>query len=77
MTVFTSNGVPWKDAIRVHWEGAHLGCLSHPFELEGLDRAQARELVNLRLQSCQVPASRIAGFLDGGKRIDEIVGEKG
>ncbi|MGH9196175.1 MAG: hypothetical protein ACRD1T_10595, partial [Acidimicrobiia bacterium] len=76
MTVFTANAVPWNDAIRVHWQGAHLHRLSHPFELEGLDRAQARDLVNLRLQACQVPASRIAGFLDGGKRIDEIVGQK-
>ncbi len=75
MTVFTANAVPWNDAIRVHWQGAHLHRLSHPLELEGLDREQARELVTLRLQVCQAPKSRIAGFLDGGKRIDEIVGE--
>ncbi|MGQ0591832.1 MAG: hypothetical protein ACT4QB_04065 [Gammaproteobacteria bacterium] len=47
MTVFTANAVPWNDAIRVHWEGAHLARLSHPFEMEGLDRVQARELARL------------------------------
>jgi hypothetical protein len=76
MTVFTANAVPWNDAIRVHWQGAHLDRLSHTVELEGLDRLQARDLVTLRLQVCQAPTSRIAGFLDGGKRIDKIVGEK-
>ncbi|MGQ0443607.1 MAG: hypothetical protein ACT4O2_00390 [Beijerinckiaceae bacterium] len=76
MTVFTANAVPWNDAIRVHWEGAHLHRLTHPLELEGLDREQAGEFVTLRLQVCQAPKSRIARFLDGGRRIDEIVGEK-
>lgn len=76
MTIFTANETPWADAIRVHWQGAHSAGLSPPLELEGLDRTQARDLVTMRLEACQILPAHASQFLTGGKWIGEFFGQR-
>ncbi|MBF0101561.1 MAG: hypothetical protein HQK77_11700 [Desulfobacterales bacterium] len=51
MTVITANQHAWSRSIKPHWEEAHQHRLSETMELEGVNKEQSTELLNLRLKS--------------------------
>ncbi len=65
MTVVTANQVPWETTVAPTMETADKDRFV-PLPLEGLNRAQAAELVRLRCAAHDVPADATHAFLDGG-----------
>jgi len=66
ITVVTANRAPWENGIRVHFQDAQIGRLRDtPISLEGINKLQARTLINMRLDACG------AVDLPNAKRLDE------
>ncbi len=65
MMVVTANQQPWEETVARHMETADKDRFV-PLPLEGLNRAQAEELVRLRCRSWEVPPEQVGAFLHGG-----------
>ena len=65
MTVVTANQQPWEETVAKHMETADRDRFT-PLALEGLNRAQAEELVRLRCKAADVPAAQAGAFLANG-----------
>ena len=65
MTVVTANQQPWEETVAPTMETADKDRLV-PLPLEGLNRAQAAELVRLRCKDNDVPPGAAHAFLDDG-----------
>jgi len=66
LTMVTANQKPWTDRLRPHIEDADLDRISQPpILLEGLNRAQAEELVRLRMRAVDLKDEDAGRFLKG------------
>ncbi len=65
MTVVTANQVPWEATVAPTMETADKDRFV-PLPLEGINRAQAAELVRMRCDAHDVSADATHAFLDGG-----------
>ena len=65
MMVVTANQQPWEETVARHMETADKDRFV-PLPLEGLNRAQAEELVRLRCKAWEVPPEQVGAFLNGG-----------
>ena len=65
MTVVTANQQPWEETVASTMETADKDRFT-PLPLEGINRAQAAELVRLRCDGHAVPPDAAQAFLDGG-----------
>jgi hypothetical protein len=80
MTVVTANQHPWHQVVKPHWEHAHIDRLARPgFELKGLRKDQARELIEMRLhgwnpESLKGEQRLDAEWLDGVFRQSKEIG---
>ncbi len=64
MMVVTANQQPWEETVARHMETADKDRFT-PLALEGLNRAQAEELVRQRCKEWDVPAGQVGAFLGG------------
>ncbi|MFH1138856.1 MAG: hypothetical protein V1816_22490 [Pseudomonadota bacterium] len=63
VVIVTGNFKPWTDSVAKHWEWAHQDrLLRPPLELQGINRSQAEELVNLRLSLFGIPPEKRDGL---------------
>ncbi len=65
MMVVTANQQPWEETVARHMETADRDRFT-PLALEGLNRAQAEELVRLRCKAADVSAAQAGAFLANG-----------
>ena len=64
MMVVTANQQPWEETVAKHMETADKDRFT-PLALEGLNRAQAEELVRQRCKEWDVPTGQVGAFLNG------------
>ncbi len=64
MTVVTANQQPWEETVARHMETADKDRFV-PLPLEGLNRAQAEELIRLRCAGAEVPDDMAGAFAGG------------
>ncbi len=75
MTVVTANQQPWEETVARHMENADKDRFV-PLPLEGLNRAQAEELVRLRCAAGEVPAGMADAFVGGEWLADRFPTER-
>ena len=75
MMVVTANQQPWEETVARHMETADKDRFA-PLPLEGLNRAQAEELVRQRCKNGEVPAAQVGAFLNGGWLQDKFPTER-